>query len=731
MDSTGTNTSDAQNTERTSLAATLRAKFDEAKDARSLYEQEWLKDLRQYLGVYDPGVERKLDKNRSHAFIRLTRTKVKAMDARLKDMMFPAGGDKNWSISPTPVSTEVEQMVTAVSSKVLDSVVAAQQQQEAAAAASQAPAGQQGDQPGAQAQAPDAQTQPGGTAQPPQKPTLFQRFLDKIMGKNQANEIEDKLTEAAMEDARSRCRRMEKTIDDQLTESRYAKLAAKVMHSGNLYGTGILKGPLVEVRKRGSWQVDKDGMWTYADADEARPYFEFCSIWDMFPDLKATNKDGCEFIFQRHVMLRSDLRKLAKRKDFDGKKINQFVRDNPEGDTVPLAYETELLQINQKTEDTNRKRRFEVLEYWGYVDGMDLKNNGLAIPDDKLDLEFEANVWLLGNQIIKAVFNPFDASFRPYHFHYFDEDETGVFGVGIPRIMRDTQTVFNALIRAAIDNSAISAGPMFEVIKELLAEGEDSETIAPFRVWLRKVGNANGAVAQAIRAIQIPNNAPALMNLASLFKQLGDEATAIPAYTHGEQDRGVARTVGGLSMLMGAANITMKDTVRNYDTGITIPAINAVYHWNMQFNPDDSIKGDYNVEARGTSSLVAKEIRAQQLENMAAGTANQLDAPYVKRGELVKERYRALDLDADQFVYTEDEVAANQKNQPPPPEMLKYQVDMARLQMQDDIAKHTAALKEAELALKQHQEAFREREAAMIMQQENIAKLVEQLQVRV
>jgi hypothetical protein len=126
-------------------------------------------------------------------------------------------------------------------------------------------------------------------------------------------------------------------------------------------------------------------------------------------------------------------------------------------------------------------------------------------------------------------------------------------------------------------------------------------------------------------------------------------------------NNGAAATKGGLSMLMGAANIMIKDLISSWDEGVTRPFIAALYRWNMQFNPDNSIKGDYDVKARGSASLVAREVRAAQLDNFSQMTANPLDAPYIKRDALLRQRAEANEL--SDVVKTEEEVMAEQNNE--------------------------------------------------------------------
>ncbi|HET6599718.1 MAG TPA: hypothetical protein VFG60_07120, partial [Burkholderiaceae bacterium] len=347
---------------------------------------------------------------------------------------------------------------------------------------------------------------------------------------------------------------------------------------------------------------------------------------------------------------------------------------------------------------------------------------GCELPEELQGQEFEANVWLLGDRVIKAALNPFDAKLRPFHFYLYERDETGVFGVGVASILRDTQTVFNAAVRATIDNAAMSAGPILEVNRSLLADGEDPATIGPRRVFIR-TGTGEEARYPAVRSYVVANNVPMLLALAQAFKEMGDEASAIPAYIQGEGASEAGRTMGGLSMLMGAANITLKDTVANYDDGITKPVITALYHWNMQFHENERIKGNYEIVVRGSESLVAKEIRARQIAELLSGTANPVDSIYYDRAALNREYLRANELNDDGLMADEATVKQRQeaRAKQPDPDLLKAMTDRMEAQAKAAYEQGKLELEARKMNIDAREQALEAREAEL----ERLASLQE------
>jgi len=670
------------------LGSNFIAEFQKAEMDRQPTEDRWLTDLRQYKGKYEPEEETKMG-NRSKSFVRKTRVKVKTVDSRVGDLLFPAGNDKNWNIEPTPVpnvSKDDRQVI-------VDQLMQAAQQMmqaQAQAQAQQAGPAPDGSQPAA----------PGPQARPMQQQNVA-RPPDKLV---------DDLIMAQVKEA---AREMSKVIDDQLVEARYKQQALLVLHSGHLYGTGVLKGPLVEMRVRTRFRrqpvLDAEkqptGRTKWAPYSERYPvpFVDYVPLWRFYPDMSATTLDQCQFIYELHNMTPSQLYALAERSSFNRKRILDHLLANPDGCTTRRDHEVQLQALGERTsKQGDITGQYEVLERWGYVKGCKLKENGVEVPPDREQESFFCNVWLLPDgTIIKAVLQPIDGVTWPYHLYYFDKDETSIFGEGLSSIMRDDQTMINATTRMILDNAAITSGPMLEVVADLLAAGEDPNDIRAWKVFLRKKADANSG--PAVKVIEVPNHLEDLQRIVNQFDKNADEVSAIPRYVTGENATdGAAGTSSGLSMLMGAVNIVIKDLITGYDEGVTVPFLQGLYHWNMKFNPKDSIKGDFDVYARGSASLVAKEVRSRQLNEFAQLTMNPEDGKFIKRHKLMQARAEALEL--TDVVMTEDEVKAESEGEAAQRQQ-QMAMEMQAAQLAEQQAKVGKLTSDAALANKRAEES--------------------------
>jgi hypothetical protein len=98
-------------------------------------------------------------------------------------------------------------------------------------------------------------------------------------------------------------------------------------------------------------------------------------------------------------------------------------------------------------------------------------------------------------------------------------------------------------------------------------------------------------------------------------------------------------------MLMSAANGSIRNVVKNVDDYLLAPMGKAFFSFNMQFDYDPDIKGDLEVKAQGTESLMANEVRSQRLMQFLQVASNPALAPFAKMDYIIREIAKAMDLD--------------------------------------------------------------------------------------
>ena len=609
-----------QDTEIQSLGSRLSDVFTEYKDARKETENEWLKDLRQFQGMYEPEVLARLNESgaRSKVFVGLTRTKVMAAYSRIVDLLFQHG-DSYFGIEPTPIPQ-------------LDPLKAMQMREQAVMQITAAS---------------------GGMA-----PELNEDLIAARM-----SELEEEFLEAEQIIAKEAAEKMAVEIHDQLIEANAEQKLKEAILESTIFGSGAIKAGTIRIDRVQSYSRIQDpttGQTGFAlsQIEKAMPEVESVSIFDLYPDPYCTSLEDCEGLFRRHVLTRSQLRDLADRPGFDGDMIRYLIKHNRQGNHTEEDHEKTRRRIAGINEYSESSNRFEVIEYWGEIDGYELEEHGVDIPEGTdLSDYFSSCVWFSGGKVIKVMLNPIQGYRVPYHIFPYERSPHQFWGTGVPRMMRDSQTTMNAATRIWIDNLALSSGPMMEVNTDLLAAGEDPTDIHPWRVFLREGGDGSMA---AVRFYQPVANANGLNQIVELFRRFADETTSLPSYTHGEQTRSLNKTATGISMLMGAANVALKSTIKNIDDFLLEPMVSALFHFNMEFGTNEKAKGDLKVISRGSTALIQKEVQSQRLLQFLSLVSNPMDAALVDRNQLLRDIAQSLDIDPDEVIKSEERLQAEQ-----------------------------------------------------------------------
>ena len=446
-------------------------------------------------------------------------------------------------------------------------------------------------------------------------------------------------------------RRMEKLIHDQIEESKGSSEIRNALFESSLFGTGIVKGPFNFNKTLNNWEQDEEGNRTYSPVNVRVPRIEFVSIWDFFPDPNATNIDECEFVFHRHKMNRTKLRSLVSMPFFNRDAIREALAMGPNYEEQD--YESTLKDDSRA--DTYGAGQFEVIEYWGVMDAEYARQVGMEIDDSVDDLdEVQINAWMCNGKLLRAVVNPFTPYRIPYHAFPYERNPYSFFGIGIAENMDDSQKIMNGHARMAIDNLALSGSLVFDVDETALVGGQNME-IYPGKIFRRQAG----VPGTAINGLKFPNTSQENMMMFDKFRQLADEQTGIPSYSHGMTGvQSMTRTASGMSMLLGAASLNIKTVIKNLDDFLLKPLGEAYFQWNMQFLDDKlDVKGDLEVKATGTSSLMQKEVRSQRLTTFLQTIQNPAVAPFIKVNKLISELAISLELDPDELMNDPDEAA--------------------------------------------------------------------------
>ena len=611
----------------------VQDKFYKAEKARYSDEQRWIKAYQNYRGIYGPDVQF-TSTEKSRVFVKVTKTKVLAAYGQIVDVLF--GSNKfPISINPSVLPDGVEESVNFETNQEI--------------------------QKAAEKDFPDLNyLQPGET---------IIDLRERLSGLSKKLEpVQDKIeegpgttpTQATFHPAMVAAKKMEKKIHDQLEESNARKQLRIAAFETALFGTGIMKGPFAYDKEYPSWSEDGE----YTPTIKTVPQTSSVSIWNFYPDPDANNMDEAEYVVERHKMSRSQMRGLKKRPFFRSNAIDTAI-------SMGESYSKEWWeQVMEEADQETKAERYSVLEFWGYVDTDLLQEYDIEIPKELENQDqVSVNIWVCNGQVLRLVMNPFTPSILPYYAVPFEVNPYSFFGVGIAENMDDTQNLMNGFMRMSVDNAALSGNLLIEVDETNLVPGQDL-SVYPGKVFRRQ----GGAPGQAIFGTKFPNVSNENMQMFDKARVLADESTGFPSFAHGQTGiQGVGRTASGISMLMSAANGSIRNVVKNIDDYLLAPLGRAFFHFNMQFDYDDGVKGDLSVKAEGTESLMANEVRSQRLMQFLGVVQNPVLAPFAKMDYIIREIAKSMDLDPDKLTNSMGDAAIQaeilkkfQADNPPP-----------------------------------------------------------------
>lgn len=592
------------------LAAHMRECWDAARIAKGPINNLMLKAMRQRNGEYEADKLQAIRKQGgSEVYMMLTEVKCRAAESWLRDILLDTGTPP-WDMQPTPIPDLSPDHSEEIQQAFAERVVAIIQQ----------------------------------TGEAP-SPAQMMETKELV-----AQDYRFKILQAAQ----ARVDRMKIRIDDQLAQGGWPDAFNEFITDLVTFPCAFIKGPIVRRQRHLGWVKGPDGKTTVEASERLAPEFERVSPFNIYPEPGITRlNDG--YLFEHHRLSRSALADLIGVPGYDDGAIRKAIEAGPGQSWVSETIETQREEEERKYYTEMRPTDlFDALEFWGKVSGKMLREWGMDpadVPDETR--EYDANVWMVGNYIIKAVLNYDPLGEKPYAKTSFIKTPGAFWGRAIPEIIEDLQNVCNAAARALVNNMAVASGPQVEVNLDRIPPNEDLTQMYPWKIW-QTLNDPLGSSAPAVRFNQPNDNANTLMGVYERFSRLADDHSGIPAYIYGDVDvRGAGRTASGLSMLMGSAGKGIRQVVMHIDTDVTKPIIRRQFVYNMRYDPDESIKGDAEIIPRGAINLAVREtVNVRRVEFLNA-TANETDMQIIGidgRAAILREVAKGLQMPVDDIV---------------------------------------------------------------------------------
>lgn len=495
-----------------------------------------------------------------------------------------------------------------------------------------------------------------------------------------------------MEAAKQAAEAMERSIDDSLTECKFNGESRKGVEDGVRLGSMVLYGPFPARQTSKVWLPQPDGTQIMQINETIVPASMRLDPWDTFFDPSCGNdhQRGRGFFFRRNVT-RKELRQLVGLPGFDAESIREVLRQQP--NRVRVA-EGRVLR------DTIKEDAYEMWTYHGEIEPDEMELLSTRAGDPLTDVTFGVLV-IVNDKIIGAMPSWVPDQTLPVDVWNWRKSDDSPFGYGLPDELEHQQRVVNAAWRQVMDNGRTSLGGQIVMKKGVVIPQNNSWEITPNKIWLAKDDLED--VRQAFSVFEFNSHLQELLSIAQAAMQFADMEASMPQILGGNQGS-APETVGGMVMLYNNANAVLRQRVKLYDDAITRPHIARYYDWKMANDPDPDIKGDFEIDARGSTALIERDIQNQALLNLANITNNPRYIPHLREREELKAILKAFKVNPEELLKPEDQVAQEQKAQAEQGAPADPRIEAAQIQ---------AASKAEELQVKRETLAYNiERERA-------------------
>ncbi len=515
------------------------------------------------------------------------------------------------------------------------------------------------------------------------KPTPVPESVSKLLGnQNQAlnpqtgqpmSMTNDQAAQAFIKQMKDAASKMELEIDDVLTQCQYNGEQRKLIEDGVRLGTGVIIGPFPKNQPVRSWQPNAAGTSSLVVSTKALPASWSVPPWEVWFDPACGNdhQRGQGF-YNRRFVTRKELRALVGLKGYDENAIAEVMRLKPTRTNVTEG---------RVTHDPSEEESYEMWVYCGEVEPDQMELMSEAMGDPLRDVE-SAIVIMIGDTVIGAMKSWIVDGSLPVDVWNWRKADDSPYGYGLPDEMGHQQRVVNSAWRQVMDNARLAVGGQLVIKRKGIVPQNNSYDMEPMKVWL--ASDDLDDVTKAMHMFEFASHVQELLAIATAAMQFADQETSMPQIMGGE--KGTApETVGGMIMLYNNANVVLRLRVKLYDDCVTRPHISRHYDWHMANNPKREIKGDMEVDARGSTALLEKDTQNQATLNLANVTSNPRYAPFLDPKEELRTILKAFKVTPEDIMLSdakiEENLKAAQESPPQDPNAIRAQAQIQVKQM--------------------------------------------------
>jgi len=455
---------------------------------------------------------------------------------------------------------------------------------------------------------------------------------------------------------------VEDIVTEQLERMDFKHLLKNGVDTLATYGTGFVFGPFV--RKECLIETTADNSAGVMAIKESKyefdfPYFELSNTLDVYPDPEARRLNDGLGVFW--VTMESPHTVAAWKNDKSYKHIVAAL--NGASDAGAETGGEIAGQMRGNVEYWHKNARIKVARFFGKVPRSALSEGNQ--PDEQTNMAEMVDVVAImaGGVIVKVNESPYGQK-MPAHSCTYEEVAHEIWGVGVAENNAPHQKVTNAAFRLFMEGKAMALLGTKSVDRSAFMPTEDFRKF-PGKVYQFKPGLSPDDRKNAIIEHTEPDITGGWMDVLRVSEQMSDDDTGITKYTQGDDASNLNKTATGISMIMSASSLPIKEVIQHIDSNWIEPMVEAIIEWNLKYLEPQTVQkihGDeaaqmwaqikefgkssfMDWQATGTSSFMQKEVLTNKLRAFADfALSNPMTAEKVDVTELLQQTWDVMQI---------------------------------------------------------------------------------------
>lgn len=466
---------------------------------------------------------------------------------------------------------------------------------------------------------------------------------------------------------------VEDIVNEQLERMNFRPLLKAGTNTLATYGTGFIFGPFV--RKECITETQADNSLGYTQIKESKyeydfPYFELGNTLDVYPDPEARNlKDGLGVFW---TTMESPHTVEAWKRDKTYSSITEALVGSADNGNETGSERAGQLRGN--VEFWHKNNRIKVARFFGKVPKRMLKNTEPDSAEMDSGEMVNAVVIMAGGVVVKVSESPYGDKLPALRCAYEDVEHE-MWGVGPAENNSPHQKVSNAAFRLFLEGKGMALLGTKSVDRSMFMPTEDFAKY-PGKVYQMKPGLSPDERKTAIMDHLEPDITGGWMDVIRMSEQFSDDDTGITKYTQGDDSSNLNKTAAGISMIMSASSLPIKEVIQNIDENWVEAIIEFIIEWNLKFLEVETVRKIHGEEhaqqweqikqfgkssfmswqATGTSSFMQKEVLTSKLRAFSDfAMSNPQTAQKIDVTELLQQTWDVMEIGRESPILKEDD----------------------------------------------------------------------------